>query len=52
MKKNTTTVNKMIKNFDKELRNLLLSDLKVVKMAGKAFVKNINRIDDNQLLTA
>ncbi|MVN21065.1 hypothetical protein [Mucilaginibacter arboris] len=52
MKKNTTSINKMIKNFDKELRNLLLTDLKVARVASKALVKNINPLDNNQLMIA
>lgn len=52
MKKNTNSVNKMIKSFDKELRNLLLNDLKVARVAGKGLIKNINHIGGDQLMIA
>jgi hypothetical protein len=45
MKNNTTSVDKMIKNFDKELRNILLTDLKMVRVAGKAIAKKINNLN-------
>ncbi len=44
MKNNTASVNKMIKNFDKELKNILLTDLKMVRVARKAIAKKINVI--------
>lgn len=52
MKTNTASINKMIKNFDKELRNLLLTDLKVARVASKELVKNISQIGDEQLIIA
>ncbi|MEX8547402.1 MAG: hypothetical protein V5804_07355 [Mucilaginibacter sp.] len=48
MKTNTDSVNKMIKSFDKELRNLLMTDLKVMRVASKAIAKKINRISTNE----
>ena len=45
MKNNNASVNKMIKNFDKELKNILLTDLKMVRIAGKAIAKKINTIN-------
>lgn len=47
MKTNTGSVNKMIKKFDKELKNLLLTDLKVMRVASKAIAKNINHLNTN-----
>ena len=44
MKNNNTSVNKMIKNFDKELKSILLTDLKMVRVARKAIAKKINVI--------
>ena len=52
MKKTDSSINKMIKNFDKELKNLLVSDLKMVRVAGKALVKNLGQLDGSKLLTA
>lgn len=53
MKKyNTSSINKMIKNFDKELKKILLTDLKIARVAGKAFVKSISKSDNEQLLIA
>lgn len=48
MKKTNTSIDKMTKNIDKELKNLLLTDLKVIRMADNSLVKNIN----NQLMIA
>lgn len=48
MKTNTASVNKMIKNFDKELRNLLLTDLKIMRVASKVIAKKINRSGTNE----
>lgn len=52
MKKNSAAINKMIKKFDKELRSLLLNDLKVTRAATKAIVKNINGLGNEQLMIA
>lgn len=49
MKNTTTSINKKIKNFDKELRNLLLTDLKV---ARKALIKSISKPDSEHLMIA
>lgn len=35
----------MIRSFDCELKNLLLTDLKIVGIASKALVKKINKTD-------
>ncbi len=48
MKTNTTSVNKMIKSFDKELRNLLMTDLKVMRVASKALAKKMNHLSTNE----
>ncbi len=47
MKNNKTSINKMIRSFDKELKTLLLNDLKIVGMASKALVKKINKTDSS-----
>jgi len=52
MKKNTSAINKMIKKFDKELRNILLTDLKVTRVANKAIVKNMQHLGDDKLMIA
>jgi hypothetical protein len=52
MKKNSAAVNKMIKKFDKELRNALLTDLKVTRVAANALVKNLKQLGDEQLMIA
>ena len=52
MKKNSAAINKMIKKFDKELRNLLLTDLKVTRVAANAILKNIKPVSNNQLMIA
>jgi len=54
MKRNNASANKMIKSFDKELKKLLLTDLKVIRIASKSFVNNINRLNatlDNKQLS-
>lgn len=48
MKTNTNSINKMIKSFDKELKNLLLTDLKVMCVASKALSKKINHLSTNK----
>lgn len=52
MKKNTASINKMIKSFDKELRNLLLTDLKLVHVAKESFVTKIKSLNNEQLMIA
>lgn len=52
MKKNSAAINQMMKKFDKELRNLLLTDLKVSRVTTKTIVKNIRGLGNEQLMTA
>lgn len=48
MKNETTSVNKMMKKFDEELKKILVTDLKVVRIAGKAITKKINGINPTE----
>ena len=52
MKKNTAAINKMIKKFDKELKKILLTDLKITRATTNAVVKNITKLNDDQLMIA
>lgn len=52
MKIEKASTNKMVKAFDKELKNLLLGELKVIRLAKTAFNKNITRLKSEQLMTA
>lgn len=45
MKDNTASANKMIKNFDEELKSLLITDLKIARAAGKVITKKITSIN-------
>lgn len=52
MKSYTTSINKMIKNFDKELKTILEKDLETAKTAHKVLIKNIEPLLDVQLKIA
>ncbi len=48
MKSNLTSINKMIKNFDKELKELLTTELKINKANSKK-VNTLSFISQNKL---
>ncbi len=52
MKNNEASIQKITKTFDKELRTLLMSDLKSIKNNVKGIVKNIDVLSSEQLLIA
>jgi hypothetical protein len=52
MKTYTTSINKMIKSFDKELKSLIENDLKLAKLSGKTLIKSLNPDDSKQLKIA
>lgn len=45
MKNKNTAINKIIKNFDKELKNLILTDLKVMRVAKTTLTNNLSNLD-------
>ncbi len=49
---NNASIHKITKTFDKELRILLMSDLKSIKNNVKGIVKNIDVLSSAQLLIA
>lgn len=51
MKTNLPSINKMIKNFDKELKSLLLNDLKISKINLKS-TNTLNFSSPNKLKLA
>lgn len=52
MKSYTTSIDKMIKSFDKELKTILEKDLKIAKTSHNALIKNIETLPDAQLKIA
>lgn len=52
MKSYNTSINKMIKNFDRELKSILEKDLETAKITHKALIKNIEPLLDVQLKIA
>jgi hypothetical protein len=52
MKTYTTSINKMIKSFDKELKSLIENDLKLAKLSQKILIKSLNPDEGQQLKIA
>ncbi|MGI4021519.1 MAG: hypothetical protein ACRYFA_08445 [Janthinobacterium lividum] len=52
MKSYTTSINKMMKNFDKELKTILEKDIATAKTAHNGLIKNIDALPDIQLKIA
>lgn len=52
MKSYTNSVNKMMKNFDKELKLILEKDLQNAKISHHALIKNIEIMRDEHLKIA